>query len=422
MKEGKSKSATYEPRFTDPRVSRRVAQVLNWCEFNLDLFRPREAAKVVLDAVFGSAGHDLSDYLRAELLITYSKSYCVGQYSKRYLLNADGYDRLRRATPPHSFVDYKSAGSTCAPHTQANPGTSTPVEFNAPMAYFEKHHGKELATLSFNMKDKSKRLWHPLQNLKRERKADFWATYGLPFDYDIEACAPTILFQLAIQADLPEITLATLRSYLDDRATFRFHVSALSGLAPGDAKRLINSLFNGARLAANGYCTAFRTLHYDYAAMRRLQNDRKVTRLNGDIKRVWRRLELVERQKQVPSFADVLAGTNKPTERRLKTSKQRWGYYFTRERQVLDVIMQFLDRDGNSHFTEHDGFRTQREVPLRELEDEIHQRTGLRLTIQRNDTTHSFVEYNSSALDSEQPSARHLNETAARRVQSTNRL
>ena len=252
------------------------------------------------------------------------------------------------------------------------------------MAFFEKHHGRELAILSFKMNDKSNRLWHPLQNLKRERKTEFWSTYGLPFDYDIEACAPTILFQLALQAGLPEITLATLRDYLDDRSAFRAHVTNITGLTPHDSKRLINSMFNGARLAASAYCTAFRALQYDFAAMTRLQNDRDVTRLIRDIRQVWRRLELVERHKQTPSFAEVLAGTAKPVERRLKTSKQKWGYYFTWERRVLDAITKFLERDGNRYFTEHDGFRTQREVALGNLQDEVHRRTGLRLTIRRN--------------------------------------
>lgn len=60
-------------------------------------------------------------------------------------------------------------------------------------------HAEELASGQFKMKLKSDRYWHSLQNIKRERKAEFWSRRGYGFNYDIEACAPTVLQQLARQ-------------------------------------------------------------------------------------------------------------------------------------------------------------------------------------------------------------------------------
>ena len=79
------------------------------------------------------------------------------------------------------------------------------------------------------------------------------------------------------------------------------------------------------------------------------------------------------------------ASRAKPFVRKLKTSKQKWAYYFSRERQVLDVIRDHLAQTSNRVFTEHDGFRTERQVDLDQLTREIHEKTGVKLAIQCNE-------------------------------------
>ena len=127
--------------------------------------------------------------------------------------------------------------------------------------------------------------------------------------------------------------------------------------------------------------------------MEALQADRQVTKFRREIKFVWDRLELMARHAQIPSFATFMAGQAKPFERKLKSSSQKWGYYFERERQVLDVIRDYLINASTRFFTEHDGFRTSREVDLMELRDVILTKTGLKLVIKRADTTTSYVDH-----------------------------
>ncbi len=343
--------STYTPNFADPRVRRRAEEVASWAKFSLNHFRPREIDKKTLDRVFGPSGNALSQHLRAEVLLQYGRSYMPGQYCKRYLLNTEGVERLlaRLDGPPAEY------------------------------AYYVRRHGDELSALDFVMREAHHRLYHPLQNIARDMKQEFWQHFGLPFDYDLQACAPTILFQCARNAHLPEILMGTLRGFLDNRAPFRAHVANLTGLDPRDAKRLINSLFNGAKLAANPFCAAFRLLGRDVGAMRRLQADPQVRGLVRDIRRVWARLELAERLCRIPSLGTVLAGPVTPYECQLKTSKQKWEFYFQREREVLDVIRAYLRRTGNRNFTEHDGFRSERKVDVLELEGEIFLATGMRM-------------------------------------------
>lgn len=342
----------YQPNLKDTRVQRRIVNVLDWCSVHLSTASPEPLHHDRLRAVFGAPGNALTDFLRANLLIQVG-TYVVGKQSLSYLLNHRGFDKLQRASQ----------------HT---------VSINAavsPEVYYP-----ELPTLTFTYKLQSDRYWHPLQNIKREHKPKFWRDY-LPFNYDIEACAPTVLFQCARQAGLPAVLLDTLQGFLDDRSGFRCHVSAVTGMSLADSKQLINSLFNGARLSANFRCSAFRRMNYDAPAMRRLQADLQVRSLMRDIKNVWDRLELVERDRQRPTAMEFFEGKAKPFEKKLKAPRQKWGYYFARERQILDAITDELRRDGTKHFTEHDGFRTDREINVARIEAVVLRDTGFKIKL-----------------------------------------
>ena len=350
----------FEPNLRDKRVRTRLANVLNWAELHLSTTSPEPIHHKKLQTIFGTSSNALSAYLRANLLIQVG-TYVPKKQSYSYVLNQSGFDKLR--TLSQHMV-------TTGAVVVARPENSYP----------------ELATLSFTYDLKSDRYWNPLQNIKREKKARFWAPY-LPYNYDVVACAPTVLFQCAQAAGLPVVLLSTLRDYLDDRSAFRKHVAALTGLSLNDAKRLINSLFNGARLVKSGFCAAYRLMNHNAAAMGRLQADPQVTRLTRDIKRIWDRLELVERHKQVPSLDDALNGTAKPFQRKLKTSKQKWGYYFAKERQLLDAITEELRRAGIKYFTEHDGFRTDREIDVEQVTAAVKSKTGFEVVLSKEAET-----------------------------------
>ncbi|ALV07309.1 hypothetical protein [Roseateles depolymerans] len=337
----------YKPNLKDPRVQKRVASVLAWVDLHLSPTSPQPVHHDKLRSVFGTPTNPLSAYLRANLLCQVG-TYIPGQQSLSYTLNKAKRDKLEQQL--HQLMVTTSGPS------------------NADMY-------PELATLEFTYSLKSDRYWHPLQNIKREKKADLWRNH-LPYSYDTEACAPTILFQCASAHGLSDVLLEPLRAYLDDRTKFRSHVATLTGLSLTDSKKLINSLFNGARLAANSYCSAFRLMGYDEAAMARLKADPQVKALLRNIKAVWSRLELVETHKQTPTLSEVLAGTAKPVEKKLKTSAQKWSYYFARERRILDSITDELRQAGIKHFTEHDGFRTDREIDVAAIQFAVKTKTG----------------------------------------------
>lgn len=324
----------YEPNFSNKRVVDRIATVLDWCDLHVDSKSPTQLHNSKLTKVFGNQAKELSNYLRSNLLIQ-SGNYTVGKSSLSYTLNQDGYDKLSQKIGRR------------VNHIECNKAVLQTAEDLYP----------ELLTLEFEYTDKSHRLWHPLQQMKSSKKAQFWNNY-LPFNYDVDASAPTILLQLATKHGLLPLLAGPIQDYLDNKDEFRQYVATLANTDVKTAKRIINSLFNGARLAANGFCSTFGLLDFRKDSMKALQEDQRVISLRSAIKQMWNKI------------------SSKFT---TKTSKDKWSVYFQHERKVLDAVKFFLDEKGVQYFTEHDGFRSSEKIDVNELSEYVYNRTSIKV-------------------------------------------
>lgn len=338
--------SNYEPNFSNKRVIDRTSLVLDWCDLHLSATSPTQLHHSKLTKIFGNQAKDFSAYLRANLLVQVG-NYAVGKSSFSYMLNKDGYDKLsmkigRRVN-----------------HIECNNATSEELY-------------PELLTLEFEYSDKSYRLWHPLQQMKSSKKAAFWKDY-LPFNYDVDASAPTILLQLATKHGLLPLLAGPIQDYLDNKDAFRQHVAEIANCDLKTAKRIINSLFNGARLAANGFCSAFGLLDFRVDSMRALQNDQQIISLKSSIKQMWNRIS--------SHYAT-------------KTSKDKWNVYFQHERKVLDAVKFFLDEKEVQYFTEHDGFRSSEKIDVKELSDYVFSRTSIRVNFSEEQEESSTTTHN----------------------------
>lgn len=370
---------SYEPDWTNGHVQKRLKKVLQWAaqytigkhgsvvplHLSAKGFDTPTGRVPGLNDIFGPKGNALGDYLRKRLLHTASRSYVPGKASRTYTVEAAAFNELsaKLKTP-----EDKSS--------QAQP--SSLDASSASLQVLIERHAEELRSGVFKYRDSSNRLWHPLQNLPRAAKGSFWQRHGLPFDYDIQACAPTILLQLAEQAGVPPILVEPLQGYLEDREGFRAHVATLTGLSIPEAKSLINSLFNGAKLGANPRFSSFQALGYRTESMEALRADQRVKDLQRAIRVVWKQIEGARRLDSRLTMEQVLAGVQR-VDFRLKTAQRKWSLYFQHERQVLDAIKQFAQDRQITIFSEHDGFRASREVDLAELQRFVEARTGFRL-------------------------------------------
>jgi hypothetical protein len=197
--------------------------------------------------------------------------------------------------------------------------------------------------------------------MRRDDKSEFWAKH-LPYDYDISACAPNLLAQTARMVGLDEAKLAEVQKYLDENSDFRRHVQQLTGLTLKQSKGVINSLFNGARLIPHRTCSTFEMLGYDRDALDRLKSNAQVQALLASIKEIW-------------SMLSSIVGDPKGSKCKI---------YFALEREVIDVVHEYLREQDNAFFSEHDGWRCAKPVDTTALSALVLARTGYDLKFDKN--------------------------------------
>lgn len=329
----------YEPNFSDLRVKQRLAIAVSWASKNLGIGQ-KTVHSFKLNTVFGPKGNKLGDWLRNKLLLKAPDRYVPGAKSYAYSVNKSGLRELTKVL--------------------TNSEASKKFLLDSVQREFE----NEVKTHDYEYKESSERYWHPLQNLQKDIKESFWKRNGLPHDYDIECCAPAILVQLAQTAGLDPDKHEMLFSYLNDKKPLRAHVCKLVDCDSATAKRIINALFNKARLAANPRSAVFKMLNGKHTKMLALQEDEEIKKLRKHVKEMWQFIGLKHEG--------------------VKTAKGRWQLYFAHERRVLDSIISVAKENNIAYFTEHDGIRTGKELDTAAVEKRILSNTGFMLKLKKN--------------------------------------
>jgi hypothetical protein len=96
--------------------------------------------------------------------------------------------------------------------------------------------------------------------------------------------------------------------------------------------------------------------------------------LRADIKTCWDYIE--------PHLPKRYITTKNGIKRKAPlTSKRKWNLYFEQERRVLNQIKTYLQLTNNNCFLEHDGFITQYQIDMADLQDFIYQTTDFSITL-----------------------------------------
>ena len=356
---------TYTPNFSDPRVQRRIKRAIGFASGTISASRPQAWSTRYIDQWFGSQRNELSRYLRQQLLIVANNHWNkdTGQ-CKEYLLNQSGVDGLCDAIGVNTQSD----------NTQLYPIVVDLVQ---------SEYSTELASGCFEYNDQSSRLWHPLQNFRREVKRDVLDTAGYRYHYDIECCAMTLIHQYSQQ--IPEVVinnrwqqgpmdlyLFALRDYLRDRHAARQRIALEADITPETVKRMVNALLAGAKLSTNSKTEIYQMLGGDIARIRFLQQHEYLTQLRDDIRTCWQYIK--------PTLSRRSRQDRRGRERMLPiSSRQKWGVYFDLERQVLNEIRDFLCESSTRHFLEHDGWSCECEIDTTLLSQRVFENTGFRV-------------------------------------------
>jgi len=358
---------TYTPNWSDPRVQRRVRRAIGFACGVMSTTKSQSWSTRYIDRWFGSQRNELSQYLRQQLLIETNSHWSKDTGKcKEYVLNQNGVDFLSDSIGLNKTT------------TQLYPIV---------VDLCQSEYQTELATGSFEYNDQSSRLWHPLQNFRREYKRDVLEQNGYQHHYDIQCCAMTLIHQYAQQ--IPEVIhqskwqqgpmdlyLFALRDYLRDRQSIRQNIAQEADIDTDTVKRIVNALLAGARLSCNPTTEIYQMLGGDVARIRFLQQHEYLTQLREDIKICWDYIKptLPRRSK---------LDKNKQERMMPVTSRQKWGVYFDLERQVLNEVREFLCETNNRHFLEHDGWSCENEINETDLSQRVFENTGFRVEFEK---------------------------------------
>lgn len=371
----------YSPNLKDPRVIERVKHAYVFTkiiqghrtqqnEYNL--------SQTLIDKHFGQSQTNLSKWLRKNLLTCVNHGYSIEAHvTKKYKINETGSAIIRRALKDGivtESINYKKENS--------NPAN---IRFDDKLVkeVVQRDYANELSTGNFTYTDKSGRLWHPIQNVKRESKKQILAESGYKWQYDIEACAPTLILQHAQHLGMDEYLFA-INDYLKNKDARRNDIAELADVPLRTAKVVINALFCGARLGATEEFALFHELQCDESRVIVLREDEFITNLRADIKTCWDTIKTTMQRR-------TTIDKNGNTRRIPISSRQRWGRYFDLERQVLNAIKKFLKKTDNKHFTEHDGWACERQVDEVALKAFIKSETGFDVNFSKEELVRETV-------------------------------
>jgi len=367
---------SYEPKFTDKRIQKRIRSAYGFTKGALSTTEPHAWAKVVLDKHIGRTNDNLGNYLRNILLICTDSRYRFNIKKgepKKYVSNQQGLDYLRDVLYGSCVQDFthwvQNNGNkkNMISLTTTSPSVRLLFDHYCINKFVEEEYGVELQTLEFNYTDKSNRLWHPIQNIKKDYKKSIFASHHLNYQYDIDTCAPTLLHQYSHKLDM-DLYLFALRTYLKDKQMIRNKIAKQLDVSPKIIKIIINALFCGARIGAGDFAIS-KLLDHDIAKIQWLKQDPYITELRSDIKTMWSYIE--------PSMASATKTTKSGKERKVAlSSKKKWQLYFELERQVLNEVQKYLRLTRNRYFLEHDGWATEHQIDEHELNEYIKHNIG----------------------------------------------
>jgi hypothetical protein len=350
----------YEPNLQDPRVRRRLrtafAFVVAWLSAG-----GKPIGKQQIDQAVGHSGNPLSQWIRAELLVCTDDRWNkdTGQ-TKRWAYNTSGVHWLAQQLGYPEF-HYNPQSQISADRQLCLFYRSYAIE------YLQQQFGQQLATGEFHYRDSSNRLWSPLQNLRREVRTQLLAQAGMQYQYDIQSCAPTLLYQLYLKNNhyLPGLVeMPHIQQLLSDRTSVREQLSVATGVGVDQIKTTLTAMFCGARLTPHGSCALYRELDKNTPLMQALNNNTWILNYRREVRLMWTG---IQRSLNIPQM----------------DNSTKWQIYFRLERQVMDHLDTHMKQSGARTFRIHDCLATDQEFQQTDLETSVETATGYQIIIER---------------------------------------
>ena len=366
---------SYNPNINDPRIIKRIRHAYGFTKGALSTTEPHHWARNQLNKYFGRSNDDLGKFLRNTLLICTDNRYNKDTgITKQYMSNTTGLEYVKQILLGKDVKEFTQwvqdnvSKKNIISLTSTTPSVQLLFDHYCVNKFAEIEYGQELKNLDFEYTDKSNRLWHPIQNLKKDYKKSIFIKHKLTYQYDIDTCAPTLIHQYSQQLDM-DLYLFALRKYLKNKNIIRNELAKDIEINASTIKVVINALFCGARIGNSTDFAITKLLNNDMTKIQCLKEHPYIIELRNDIKTIWEYIE--------PTMAKIYITTKNNKQRKLPvSSKKKWQLYFELERRILNEVRTYLVNTNNRYFLEHDGWATEHQIDEHELINYIKNSTG----------------------------------------------
>ena len=316
----------YKPNYNNATTQATVLRVINWLEryVGKDSNICLNSKILRSPAAFGNS--NLGSYLRNYVLIKTNPTYKPGKFSQQYRINIDRLNKLRARVglEPSLLIQHS----------------------------IEKRFSQQAQAIDQGLFEYTKsggRAYNGLQNIAKDIKLFEFAARGYIYDYDVEACAPTLFLQTAQKIKPQMKSLDYIEFYLKHKNLVRDELCIKYNLSSKQIKQIINGMFQGGVLNTYWDNKIFVYLNRNVYKMNQFKQDGFIKALHADIKTLWKILR-----------EDVKITLN--TDFTRLNGLYKSNYYKILEGQIMAPVWKYLKKQKIKHFREHDGFKSDRFV------------------------------------------------------------
>ena len=334
----------------------RALKLINWIDLYLPPGKTRPLSRTELYDRFGNTSRSPGKELK-ELLLTVADPYYNMNTGKciTYRQNRDGVRWVKQQLGIENLI---------------------------PKLPPEKLQQLESGNIEYELK--SDRLWCDFQFIPKTIRDPIMKSSGFNWDYDIEAAAPTLLYQHS-QRIYRELWLAEesdskqdkshqwraplIESYIKDRSLIRQQLSKECEIPENEIKTVINALFQGGVLSCYKDNKIFNDLGGDSRKIKALQTNKFICEIKQEIKQMW----IIIKQTMPVRYRINKKGNSV----RLPVSgKEKSAVYRSIEMEVGDVVRRYLKKTKNDPLWIHDGWLCKKRIYSNELVMEVKRKTG----------------------------------------------
>lgn len=335
-------------------AEKRARKILNWVELYVNGVRP--ISKTELYDIFGNTSRQPGKALK-ELFLEVADPY--------YNMNTGTCIKYRRNKEGIDWVKQQLGISDVVPELTAD-------------------QEQQLDSGEFQYKDTGQRLFNRFQYIEKSIRNPLLKGKGYNWDYDIEAAAPTLLYQYSQQLYQRQWLLLSqtkrlrrahlfvaplIERLINNRTEIRQEIAQDCAGSSEDVKKTINALFQGGVLTTYRDSKLFQELGCDYRKISALQSNKFLCEIRKEIKQMWR---IIGEEMPVRYRTDK----NGLTKRKPLSGGDKSGVYLAIEREVAEVVRGYLKDTNNKHLWIHDGWSCAKRIYSDELVSEVRRKTG----------------------------------------------